>query len=119
MECVKVVSIKTEVVDVPRAQALRYREMRYAPIRLAEPGEIMQPPVMDTIEYQLSLLFDLEGQRVNYLVPVDDQGLFSELISVSHDVFKKRLDEKWKDGIEVAKEYVRNLPWWMRLFKRF
>jgi len=127
MECIKIVKIEKQIIDLPPGMVANYTEAVVPPLtaRAIPEGVGIGSVALEVknIHYAHQRVRDRDGYSAHYLVPVDDQKLFRELVMVSDDVMNERLEEvkkeAWENGVRCAKEYVRLLPWWYRLFKRF
>ena len=66
----------------------------------------------------------------NYLVPLDDQDLFQDLIEITENMFNRAVEKKTDYYKELVvnelsyqarqiKKGIKELPWYKRLFKMF
>ena len=62
----------------------------------------------------------------NYLIPIDEEGLFSDLEDVSEYLLESLINDRTQRDRDEAlarlgreTDRIRALPWWRRLFKRF
>ena len=62
----------------------------------------------------------------NYLIPIDEEGLFSDLVDVSEYLLESLINDRTQRDRDEAlarlgreTDRIRALPWWRRLFKRF
>ncbi len=66
---------------------------------------------------------DADGNLVrvkkNYLIPIAEYGLFSDLIDISDHLLAKLIDERTRGVSQRENAYIKGLPWWARLLKRF
>lgn len=123
MECIKIVKIEKQIIDLPPGMVSNYTEAVVPPLsaRAIHEGVGIGPMALEVkkIHYVHQRVRDRDGYSAHYLVPVDDQKVFRELVMVSQSVMDDRLKEEWKAAVKCTKEYIRSLPWWDRLFKQF
>lgn len=66
---------------------------------------------------------DINGNLVrvkkNYLIPIDEFGLFSDLIDISDYLLTKLIDERTKTERQRESVRIKRFIWWKRLLKKF
>lgn len=132
------IEIKQNLIALPPDQGRRYRKaiydsgwMQFNRDEKFPPGQAVN---VKDIEYAIITWYGEDGEVKHFGLPVDQEGLFKELLQISEDLIKRKVDREvevktshfnmaMKQAIETATEttikYIANLPWWRRLFKAF
>lgn len=110
--------------------------VRFAKIRPEQFGSMNSSASTSSVEYETWRLKKMvvPGGTEMYLVRVDQDGLFNDLLMLSNESLNKMIEKMVKDRTHDWKEQelkhlrdarvdaldsVRQLPWWKRLFNRF
>lgn len=136
---VREIEIKERLIDMDRSQGRYYKKALYKTGQInfeQTKGEEPKAFPMDVEEktYEIVTWYGEDGKTNYFGVPVDQHKLFTELIRISEDMVRHKIDlevevktshfnMELKIAIETATEttikYIAALPWWRRLFKAF
>lgn len=134
MKVIKV-DIKKEFLEIPdRSRVWREVEYPRGTAKLMRIGEEAPPEMITVTETVYEVMQVCEDSKTkelkNYLVKIDDQKMFRELVDISETVVQRRIGEvleefrinylEEKDEIVADTEArLKKLAWWKRLFNKF
>lgn len=133
MKVIKI-DISKEFLDMEPRPSVDFMKLDDCPQQYAKEGAAFTGLPMGAIKetylwQRVRTRFDDEER--NYLVKVDDKNLFQELIQVGNEIsFKWELEIRQEakaegymngryTGAKNARESIRRLSWWKRLFNKF
>lgn len=125
MEVTKI-DISKEKMDIPWQQpTVDFVERPPLSVMVKEGSALEQNGSITKRTYHRITVSARDGIK-QFLIPLDDKGLFQELIKITNDQFEKAIENKtefWRERVLselwAQREAIKRLPWWKRLFKKF
>lgn len=133
---VEKIIIKKEIIDLPDDRNRQIYHVFSPPpisraVRLGEEmGEVTVTEHQEV--YEVRRIVGYRGAKVNkkYLVKIDDREVFDDLEIISRDDMQGLINQALEKERENCKEtlilelgalkrFIKCLPWWRRLFKKF
>jgi len=125
------IDIKKELIEIP--DGIPYMDFVERPDlsqMVLKDGQIPTQEISTTRKrYEVQKVHhNYEGTK-NYLVSVDERGLFQDLIKTTDSCLERLVEkrtefyqreiENWQYKFESQKEYIKSLPFYKRLFNKF
>lgn len=128
MKAIIIEEIKTTEQDFPdhRPDFKRIKYTGLANMVFKDDEFPTAPAQFEEEVFNLHKVYDGISTVKNYFVRYDQNGMFSELVSISEDTIQKRINKELgmrEDMIYEAEEKlimkIKKLPWYKRLFNKF
>lgn len=122
---VEKIIIEKELMEIPDHYcSMEFYKFKGEPHLYAAEEMKDLPPFIDfeTETYQVVRVYTHDKQKKNYLVKVDERGLFEELIEITNMLLKGKVIKAANIIVDIKvkneRKRIASLPWWKRLLNR-